>query len=138
MTLLYRMAGTPAVSGGTGFLDVPQGAWYADAVRWAETAGIAQGVAPQRFAPSQGTSRQELAVFLYRYGQAKGEDVSRRASLSGYTDGAEVAPWALEAVQWAVAEGILQGTSQETLSPQDTADRAQMAVMVQRFLAWEP
>lgn len=134
ITLLYRLAGEPAVSGDTSFSDVPAGAWYASAVRWAEEAGIAQGVTPQRFAPQEGVSRQELAVFLYRDQAARGGDVSQRADLSGYADRDQVASWAQEAVQWAVAEGILQGTDRDRLSPEALADRAQMAAMVQRYL----
>ena len=134
VTLLYRLAGEPPVSGPTGFFDVPVGAWYAAPVRWAEGEKIAQGVAPRQFAPELGVSRQELAVFLYRYAQSRGDDVSRRADLSEYTDREDVAPWAQEAVRWAVAEGILRGTGQRTLSPEETTDRAQLAVMVQRFL----
>ncbi len=134
VALLYRLAGEPAVSGPSTFADVPAGAWYADPVRWAEGEKIAQGTTPGVFAPEQGVSRQELAVFLYRYAQARGEAVSEGADLSGYTDRGQVASWAQEAVRWAVAEGILQGTSQSTLAPEGTADRAQMAVMVQRFL----
>ncbi|MFQ9410428.1 MAG: S-layer homology domain-containing protein [Evtepia gabavorous] len=72
-------------------------------------------------------------MFLYRYGEYSGRDVEKRDNLQGYADRSQVAPWAEEAVQWAVAEGILRGTGRETLAPQATADRAQMAVMVQRF-----
>ena len=77
-------------------------------------------------------------MFLYRYAQAQGEDVSRQASLAGYRDSAAVAPWAREAVQWAVGEGILQGTQANTLDPEGTATRAQLAVMADRFLTLRP
>ena len=83
---------------------------------------------------NQTITRQEMAVFLYRYGQEAGYDVSGQASLSRYADRGAVAPWAQEAVQWAVAEGILQGTASDTLAPNAMADRAQMAVMADRFL----
>lgn len=134
VTLFYRMAGEPAVTGASGFVDVPADAWYASAVRWAEEKGIAQGVGASYFAPTQAVTRQEMAVFLYRYGQEAGYDVSGQASLSRYADRGAVAPWAQEAVQWAVAEGILQGTASDTLAPNAMADRAQMAVMADRFL----
>lgn len=96
--------------------------------------GLPRGAAPGEFLPARGVSRQALAVFLYRYGEYSGRDVEKRDNLQGYADRSQVAPWAEEAVQWAVAEGILRGTGRETLAPQATADRAQMAVMVQRFL----
>ena len=79
-----------------------------------------------------------MAVFLYRYGQEAGYDVSGQASLSRYADRGAVAPWAQKAVQWAVAEGILQGTASDTLAPNAMADRAQMAVMADRFLLKYP
>ncbi|CCY26989.1 glycosyl hydrolase family 25 [Firmicutes bacterium CAG:114] len=134
VTMLYRLAGEPPGSGPTGFSDVPLDAWYGKAVRWAGGIGIARGAAPGEFLPARGVSRQALAVFLYRYGEYSGRDVEKRDNLQGYADRSQVAPWAEEAVQWAVAEGILRGTGRETLAPQATADRAQMAVMVQRFL----
>lgn len=109
--------GSRRCSGASGFADVPAGAWYAAPLRWAEEKGIAQGTGEGTFAPGRPVTRQELAVFLYRYAQAQGEDVSRQASLAGYRDSAAVAPWAREAVQWAVGEGILQGTQANTLGP---------------------
>ena len=138
VALLYRMAGSPAVSGASGFADVPAGAWYAAPLRWAEEKGIAQGVGASYFAPTQAVTRQEMAVFLYCYGQEAGYDVSGQSSLSRYADRGAVAPWAQEAVQWAVAEGILQGTASDTLAPNAMADRAQMAVMADRFLLKYP
>lgn len=94
VTLLYRMAGEPAVTGPSGFVDVPADAWYASAVRWAEEKGIAQGSGRRILAPTQAVTRQEMAVFLYRYGQEAGYDVSGQASLSRYADRGAVAPWA--------------------------------------------
>lgn len=134
VTVLYRAAGKPAVSGPTGFSDVPASAWFAKAVRWAEERGIAQGDAPQRFSPDRGVSRQELALFLFRDALARGASANQRASLSLYADGSQVSPWAREAVSWAVAEGILTGTGPKTLAPRAQADRAQLAVMVHRYL----
>ena len=133
VTVLYRLAGEPSVSGSTGFSDVPVGTWYEKAVRWAERSGITRGASPGRFLPAYGVSRQALATFLYRYGEYSGRDVKKRDDLQNYADRFQVASWAEEAVQWAVAEGILRGTGRGTLAPQATADRAQMAVMVQRF-----
>lgn len=138
VTLLYRMAGSPAVSGASGFVDVPAGAWYAAPVRWGEEQGIVQGVGEGIFAPNRPVTRQELAVFLYRYAKAKGEDVSRQASLADYRDSASVAPWARESLQWAVAEGILQGNPGNMLDPDKPATRAQLAVMADRFLNLRP
>ena len=139
VTLLYRMAGEPAVTGAFPDLWMSQrmpGMPLPSVGR--EEKGIAQGVGASYFAPTQAVTRQEMAVFLYRYGQEAGYDVSGQASLSRYADRGAVALWAQEAVQWAVAEGILQGTASDTLAPNAMADRAQMAVMADRFLLKYP
>ena len=81
---------------------------------------------------------EQILQILSRYAQAQGEDVSRQASLAGYRDSAAVASWAREALQWAVGEGILQGTQANTLDPEGTATRAQLAVMADRFLTLRP
>ena len=117
-----------------GFKDVSTGHWANPYVNWASETGVATGYEDNTFRPDRAVTRQEMAVFLYRYGQEAGYDVSGQASLSRYADRGAVAPWAQEAVQWAVAEGILQGTASDTLAPNAMADRAQMAVMADRFL----
>lgn len=134
VTMLYRLAGAPKVSEGHAFADVPKGAWYENAVQWAYKAGVARGYPDDRFAPQQGVSRQELALFLYRYAQSKGYDVGGQADLTAFRDRASVAPWAEKAVGWAVEHKILEGTGENTLSPKATADRAQLTAMAARFL----
>ena len=138
VTMLYKMAGQPAVQSKDTFTDVKTGDWFAQAATWAVEQGITAGYEDGSFGVNQTITRQEMAVFLYRYGQEAGYDVSGQASLSRYADRGAVAPWAQKAVQWAVAEGILQGTASDTLAPNAMADRAQMAVMADRFLLKYP
>ena len=133
--VLYGMAGQPAAAAGsTGFTDVLDGAWYADAVRWAGQAGIVNGMGNDRFAPNDPVTREQLAVFLYRYAQQAGQDMTvPGAPLAAFADAARVSAYAVEAVQWAVDRGLLTGTDSTTLSPQGSATRAQAAAILVRF-----
>lgn len=102
--------------------------WYAAGQKWAMDAGISDG------ANMEGaTTREQLAAMLYRYAKRKGYDVSRSAELSGYTDAASVSAYAVDAMRWAVAEGLIQGMGGK-LSPQATATRAQVATILMRFM----
>ena len=133
VTILYRLAGEPAVSGDTEFTDVAAGQWYTDAVTWAAEEGVVNGVSATQFAPGNNITREQLATILFRYAQAKGYDVSPRADLSGFPDAGDILPYAQEAMAWAVAEGLLQGFEDDTLRPQGTATRAQIATILMRF-----
>lgn len=130
-TILYSMAGKPAVEGTNEFTDVPEGAYYENAVIWAKEIGITAGVSETEFAPGKAVTRQDLALFLYKYAKMCGMDVtSHFDSLAQFEDLDQVSGYALTAVKWAVAEGILGGTSDTTLSPKATAQRGQLAVML--------
>ena len=131
-TLLYRMEGEPE-PGDAVFSDVDPGAYYAPAVAWASRNGLADGYGDGRFGPGDPITRQQLAVFLYRYASWKGYDVSPQDPLDGRQDASDVASWALTAVKWAVAEALIQGTNPETLDPGATTNRAQVAAILQRF-----
>ena len=88
VTILYRLENEPAVSGGSAFTDVENGAWYADAVAWAAANDIVNGTSATTFAPNSPITREQMAAILYRYAAYKGYDVSQKADLSGYTDAA--------------------------------------------------
>lgn len=130
-TVLYRLAGSPAVTEDAGFADVAAGEWYADAVAWASANGIVTGYDGQ-FVPSDDVSRQQIAAMLYRYASAEGQDVSASADLSAFTDGASTADWAQAAMEWAVAEGLIQGNA-GLISPDAPATRAEVATILMRF-----
>ena len=131
-TILYRLAGEPAVSGDLPFTDVESGTWYTDAVLWAAQNGIVNGLGENTFAPMNTLTREQLVTMLYRYAEAEGYDVSAAADLSGYPDAGKVQPYAQEAMSWAVAEGIVEGMD-GNLNPAGNATRAQIATILMRF-----
>ena len=133
VTVLYRMDGTPEVSGSSKFADVLDGQYYTDAVLWATENGIVAGYDNGLFGTNDIVSRQQMATFLYRYAQYKGYDVSLVKGLENYTDSSTVASYAIRPMQWAVANGLINGTSATTLTPTGGATRAQVAVILMRF-----
>ena len=129
VTILWRMEGEPVVNYLMPFTDVDGGAWYAEAVRWAASEGIVEGVSDTSFAPNAEITREQLAAILWRYA---GEPATA-ANLAGYADGASVSAYAVDAMRWCVEHGIITGTTAATLEPQGTATRAQAAAMLMRF-----
>lgn len=125
---LYRSAGSPAVSGDSGFSDVDPNAWYGPAVAWAADRGIVQGYGG-RFDPEGNISREQLAAMLHRY---MGSPASN-GSLSAFTDAGSVSDWAEAAVKWGVEKGVLNGMGDGTLNPGGTALRAQLAAVLMRL-----
>lgn len=117
-----------------GFSDIHEGDWYATAVNWAASAGIVNGVSDDSFAPNAAVTREQLAAMLMNYAEWKGLDTSARADLDGYIDAENISSWATETMSWAVAEGLISGVTNDTLAPQESATRAQVAAIVQRFL----
>ena len=132
--VLYGMAGRPAAAGGSAFSDVPEGAWYADAVQWASGAGIVTGMGDGTFAPDAAVTREQMAVFLYRYAQALEQDVTVDGDpLAGFADADTVSAYAVDALRWAAGTGLINGTDSVTLSPRGGATRAQTAAILIRF-----
>ena len=133
VTILHRLAGQPAPSGDSGFSDVETGTWYTDAVAWAAQNGIVNGVSDTQFVPGDDITREQLAVILYRYATYQGYDVSQRADLSGFVDAGTISTYAQEALSWANAQGLVLGFEDDSLRPQGTATRAQIAAVLMRF-----
>lgn len=133
VTILYRLEGEPAVSGGPAFTDVAASSWYADAVTWAASRGIVNGTGANTYSPNASLTREQLAVILYRYTDSKDWDTSASASLSGYRDQGSIQSYARDALAWAVGAGLISGTSSDTLGPRSTASRAQVAAILHRF-----
>lgn len=133
VTILYRMAGSPAVTGTQPFADVKAGAWYEDAVLWAYQSGIVKGVSATEFEPEEPVIRQDLVTMLYRYAEWKGQDVSARGDLSAFADSALVEFYAQVPMQWAVGSGLIIGDEKGMLNPDGTATRAEMATLAVRF-----
>jgi hypothetical protein len=134
-TLLYRMENEPDVSGLTNpFTDIKAGRYYVNAINWAYAKNIIKGMTDTTVEPEGTLTREQLATMLYRYAQSKGLDVSGTADLSKYTDIKQIHNYAQTAMQWAVHTGIINGMTETTLAPQDSATRAQMITMLIRFM----
>ncbi len=135
-TILWRMAGSPVVNYAMDYTDVAQGQWYSEAIRWAASEGIVGGYGNGLFGTNDPITREQLATMLWRYAQSEGYDVSvgESTNILSYTDVANLADYAIAAMQWAVGAGIINGTGDgSALTPQGQATRAQAAVMLMRF-----
>ena len=134
VTILWRLAGSPVVNYAMRYADVNEGAWYGEAVRWAASAGIVTGYTESSFGPNDAITREQLAAILYRYIKTQGQGFTGMWYFPlRYDDAASISSWADEAMHWCVMKGLLNGTSETTLSPQATATRAQLAAILQRF-----
>ena len=134
-TVLHRVAGLPEAAA-SAFKDVESGSWYEQAVNWAAESGVTNGVSAERFDPHASLTREQLVTFLYRYAEKSGLDVSESKDLAAFSDAKAVSPWAIDAMQWAVAVGIIKGTDKGTINPAGTATRAEFAAMLRRFVQW--
>ena len=135
LTVLYRMAGEPETDGAL-FPDVHAKAWYAKAVAWGTKNEIAKGFEDGTFRPDEPVSREQTAALLYRYAACCGYDVSPRETLEGFADAAQVQSWSRDAVQWAVAAGLLGGMKEgerQMLKPGGYTTRAELATILCRF-----
>lgn len=135
VTILYRIAGKPPVEGAPAFTDVPEDEFYTEPVVWATANGITTGITEHLFAPNRALTRQELVTFLYRFADVMGYDRTATTDLSQYTDADQILPFAVEGFTWAVAEGIVKGTTETTLDPMAATTRAQICLMVYRLLS---
>lgn len=133
VTILYRLEGSPAVTGTSAFVDVPAGQWYTDAVNWAAANQIVKGTSATTFAPNDSITREQMAAILYRYAQYKGYDVTKKADLSGYSDNSQIGAYAKDALAWANAAKLINGVTNTTLAPQGNATRAQVSAILHRF-----
>lgn len=137
VTVLWSLAGKPAPKGVNTFSDVPNGEWYTNAVTWAAENSVVTGVGSGRFDPNGAVTREQAAVILYKYAQSKGYDVSARADLTAFPDAGSVSDWAQDALAWANATGLIQGTvygSKTILDPQGSASRAQVAAILRSYV----
>ena len=131
VTILHRLEGTPTASANI-FSDVNKDEYYADAAAWAAANSIIRGYGDGKFGPEAAITREQLAVILMNYAKLKGYDVTVRADLSLFADYNNISDWAAEAMSWAAAAGLIQGTG-TSLIPAGNATRAQVAVIFYRF-----
>lgn len=134
-TILWRMAGSPAVNGSIGFSDVADGQWYSEAIRWAASEGIVAGYDNGKFGPDDPITREQFAAMLWRYAESAGYDVSigESTNILSYADAMNVSEYAIPAMRWACGSGVITGISEATLVPRGEATRAQAATMLMRF-----
>ncbi len=136
VTVLWRLDGRTKPGKPLGFVDVPAKQYYAEPVAWAAENGIVNGTDATHFAPNDEVTREQIAAILYRYATKKGVDTTNRADLSAYPDAGSVSGYAREALAWANAAGLIQGTSESGrtyLAPQASATRAQVATILARY-----
>ena len=132
VTVLWRYEGQPEAGKNT-FSDVPNGQWYTNAVAWAAENGVVCGIGNNRFDPDGEITREQMATILFRYAEKKGIDTNKRGSLNIFSDEKQLSAYAKDAVQWAVAEQIINGSDGKLL-PQGSATRAQVATILMRFI----
>lgn len=130
--ILYKIEGSPAVSGSAGFSDV-RNQYFAKAVTWASQNKIVSGTGSGRFNPNGPVNRGQLALMLYNYAKYKGFDVSKSNDLSGFRDYGKIQSWAMKALSWANAMGLISGKSGNLIDPTGNALRGQMAVILYAF-----
>ena len=137
ITVLWRIAGAETVEENL-FEDVPDTAWYKNAVNWAKRNGIAVGVSEKTFAPSAPVSREQLALIMQKFRRYLDLSVSGRSELRYFRDIDAVSGWAYDSVRWAVSNGILTGKDDHILDPKGAAARAELAQVIYKFMTLPP
>lgn len=133
VTVLYRKEGRPEVEGDIKFPDVLNSKYYAKAINWASSLNIVAGYTNGEFGPEDSITREQIAKILYRYAEYEGYDVTASTDLSGFSDASKVSAYADKYMKWAVAEGLIKG-SNGYLNPKNNATRAEIAVILKRFV----
>ena len=129
VTFLWRAAGSPVVNYAMNMSDVPEGSYYAEAVRWALSEGITTGTTGSTFSPDETCTRAQAVAFLFRY--TASEAVTLQELVSGFSDADSVPGYALSAMNWVLAEEIVQGNGSK-LMPNDSCTRAQIVTFLFR------
>ena len=132
VTTMYRLAGSPKVSGSSSFTDAPKGTWYSDALKWAEDKGIAGGYGNGKFGPEDDITPEQIWVFLYRFSNLMGYDVKSSSELSAFSDAAKIDSWALDAAKWAASKTMIK-PSDGKLNAASASSRALSAMYLARF-----
>ena len=134
VAVVWRLENMPAPENTASFTDVEKGTWYTEAAAWAYENGIASGFGDGTFGPNESITREQLAVFLYKYAQYKGYDLTITGNIDSFIDKDSVSPWAKDAVTWAVQNGFIAGKDGNKLDPKGFATRAEFAAIIHRFI----
>ena len=136
-TVLYRVSGETWEGGQAGFPDVEPNTWYSDAIAWAGAAGVVKGYDTGLFGVNDNVTREQLVTMLYRYWLSQGGSASGQTGLSAFADAGSVSDYAVEAMSWAVSQGLIQGRPGGLLAPYETATRSELCTILVRFQALE-
>lgn len=134
VTTLWRMENQPKAIKESTFADVKSDKYYHDAVAWASEKGIVSGYSAEKFGPEDSITREQLAVILHNYAAGKGYKIGTAGDLSVFSDAGSIHKWGKEAMAWASGEGLINGTGNSLLDPSGTAERSQVAAILQRFV----
>ncbi|MDO4541334.1 MAG: leucine-rich repeat protein [Bacillota bacterium] len=133
VTTLWRLDGEPEPKAGNSFNDVKPGQWYTKAIIWAEENNITEGYGNDKFGVDDPVTREQMVVFFYRYAGFKDADVTEKGSLDSFPDKDRVSSWAVEAMEWAVRAGHIEGDDDSMLNPKDDTKRSEFAAVLHRF-----
>ena len=133
VTVFYRLAGSPAVEGTSGFADVAADAWYADAVAFAKQNGLVAGVSATKFAPDDKITREQMATLLYRFLGFAGYTLPENEAKT-FTDADAISAWAVDGVAYGQTHGLLSGRPDGSFAPQDNATRAECCTLFARMI----
>jgi len=135
VTVLWRLEGEPVANYAMSFTDVPAGQWYTEAIRWAASQGIVNGIDARTYAPLNAVTREQLVTILYRYAQKKGYNVSvgEDTNILSYTDAFSISEYAVPAMQWACGAGVINGNDDGSLNPKGNTKRSEFAKVIMNF-----
>ena len=134
VTVLHRLDNSPTSSADKSFSDIKDDAWYSQSVNWAVKNGIVNGISESEFAPENEISREQVATILYRFAVYKGYSTEAQATTGEFNDYKSISPYALDAIDFMVSNGILTGRENNVLAPADSITRAESAAMLMRFV----
>ena len=133
ITVLWRIEKEPVVNYLLSFTDVNSEDWYTEAVRWAASEKIISGISDDIFGTNDNITREQMAAILYRYARKKQIDVSASSDMASFADSSDISEYAVPAMKWATGFGIINGKTENTLCPGDSATRAEVSAMLMRF-----
>lgn len=134
VTILYRSEGEPATNKSIPFSDVDMGAYYANAVIWAQQNGIVKGISETEYAPEKNVTREQLATIMFRYAQFKGMDAVTTEENLGFSDASDISDWAIAAMNWGVGRDYIFSRSEGYIAPKVAAARAEIAAFIHRYI----
>ena len=134
VTILYRSEGEPATNKSIPFADVDMGAYYANAVVWAQQNGIVKGISETEYAPDMNVTREQLATIMFRYAQFKGMDAVTTEENLGFNDASDISDWAVAAMNWGVGRDYIFARTEGAIAPKVAATRAEIAAFIHRYI----